>query len=189
MNSPSVHQQRQVWAFWIASFLAVVGGLAPIVFAGISSRISGAIIPFWIGAILFGVCALYRGQSRPVAISLYFIAGLAVVYGMLQLVSLPLRLTLVGTCPPSVAQCLPGTERPVSEGEQTALWFGVGIGLVAIFVGYFGLFNLVRKPRSQTAPAPPIGMTPPVRTIPPLEDAAEQESKPADSAPPTTAEE
>ncbi len=184
-----MHEQRQVWAFRIASALAFVGGLAPIVFAGISSRVSGAIIPFWIAAIAFGACALYRRLTRPFAIGLYFIGGLATVYAMLQMASLPLRLTLIGTCPPAPAPCLPGFERPMTEGEQTALWFGVGIGLVAIFVGYFGLFNLVRRPVAKGAPAPPVGMTPPVRTIPPVEDAPAKESKPPDPAPPTTSKE
>lgn len=178
-----MHEQRQAWAFWIASVLAFVAGVSPIVFAGISSRISGAIIPFWVAAVVFVVCARYRGRSRPLAIALYFIAGLAIVYGMLQLVSLPLRLTLVGTCPPSPAQCLPGLERPVTEGEQTGLGFGVGMGIVAIFVGYFGLFNLLRRPPEKAAFAAPSGTAPPVRTIPPIQDAPVEEPKPAESEP------
>ena len=181
-----VQEQRQAWAFWIASVLAFVGGVTPIVFAGISSRISGAIIPFWVAAVVFGVCARYRGQSRPLAYTLYFIAGLAIVYGMLQLVSLPLRMSLIGTCPPSPSSCLSGLEKPITEGEQTGLSFGVGMGLVAIFVGYFALFSLVRRSRAKPEPAPPTGMTPPVRTIPPIEDAPERESEPADPGSPTT---
>jgi hypothetical protein len=189
VNPPTVHQRRQVWAFWIASLMAALGGVAPIVFAGISSRLSWAVIPFWIAAIFFALSARYRGGSRALAVSLYFVAGLAVVYGMLQLVSLPLRLTMVGTCPPAPAQCLPGLESPITEGEQTGLWFGVGIGVVAIFVGYFGLFNQIRRPAAKAAPPPPVGIVPPVRTIPPVEDAPEKESRPADPAPPTTGKE
>lgn len=186
MNPPTAREQRQVWAYGIATLLAFLGGVAPIVFAGISSRISGALIPFWIAAILFGISAWYRGPSRAAAISLYFIAGLAVVYAMLQLVSLPLRLTLVGTCTPGPAQCLPGLEPHMTDGEQTGLWFGVGIRLVAIFAGYFGLFNQIRRPHSKAAPPPPVGMIPPVRTIPPVEDTPEEkDSKPAAPAPPT----
>lgn len=168
----------------MASALAAIGGLAPIVFAGISSRIGGAIVPFWIAAILFGVSGMYRGQFKPLAIGVYFIGGLSTVYAILQLASLPLRLTLIGSCPPAPARCLPGFERAMTEGEQTAIWFGVGIGLVAIFVGYFGLFNLVRRPVATGTPAPPTGMPPPVRTIPPVEDAPARESQPED--PPAT---
>jgi hypothetical protein len=186
VNQPSVHEQRQAWAFWIASVLAFVGGVSPLVFAGFSSRVSSAIIPFWIAAVVFGISARYRSQSRPVAVGLYFIAGLAIVYAMLQLVSLPLRLTLVGTCPPSPAQCLPGLEKAVTEGEQTGLWFGVGIGLVAIFVGYFGLFNLIRRPGAKAATAPRSSVTPPVRTIPPVQDLPEPESKSAEPKPEET---
>jgi hypothetical protein len=189
VNSPSVHEQRQAWGFWIAAVLAFAGGVAPIVFAGTSSRISGAVIPFWIAAIVFAVSARYRGQSRPIAITLYFIAGLAIVYAMLQLVSLPLRMSLVGTCPPSPSSCLSGLQRPITEGEQTGLWFGVGMGLLAIFVGYFGLFNLYRRPRAKADAAPASGMTPPVRTIPPVENAPAKETKPADPAPPAAGKE
>lgn len=169
----SMHEQRQAWAFWIASGLAIVGGLSPIVFAGISSRISGAIIPFWIAAIALAACGRYRRQGKALAVVLYFVAGLAVVYGVLQMVSLPLRLTLVGTCPPAPAQCLQGLQRPMTEGEQTGLWFGVGMGVVAIFVGYFGLFTMMRRPTSLPA-SPPL-----VREIPPVESPPEKESEPA----------
>lgn len=179
-----MHEQRQSWAFWIAAVIAFVAGVASVVFGGFSSRIGGAAIPFWIAAIAFGLCARYRGQSKALAVGLYFIGGLAVVYGMLQLVSLPLRLTLMGTCPAAPAHCSPGLERPIAEGEQTGIWFGVGMGLVAIFVGYFGLFNLFRRPVAKNAPAAPAETSPPVRKIPPILDPPEEKAKPADSTVP-----
>lgn len=178
--------QRQSWAFWIAALFAFVAGAASVVFGGLSSRIGGAAIPFWIAAIVFGLCARYRGQSRALAVGLYFIGGLAVVYGMLQLVSLPLRLALVGTCPPAPAHCSSGLERPIAEGEQTGIWFGVGMGLVAIFVGYFGLFNLLRRPVAKGAPAAAAQTSPPVRKIPPIQDPPEEKAKPTDAPSPTS---
>jgi hypothetical protein len=60
---------------------------------------------------------------------------------------------------------------------------------VAIFVGYFGLFNQIRRPGAKAELPPPVGIVPPVRTIPPVEDAPEKESRPADPAPPTTGKE
>ena len=78
---------------------------------------------------------------------LYFVGGLAIVYGMLALFAVPLRLAVVGTCPPAPAQCLAGMEKPLTEGEQTGLWFAVGMGIVAIIVGYFGLYNVIRAAR------------------------------------------
>ena len=179
-----------VWAFWIAAALAAVGGLAPAVFAGFSSRINGAIIPFWIAAIALGACARYYDRGRPLVTGLYFIAGLAIVYGFLQMLSLPLRLTMVGTCPPAPAHCLPGLEQPMTEGETTGFWFAIGMGVVAIFVGYFGLYTAIRRRAPATAPAPPVRSIPPVETAAekeskPVETTPEKEPKPADPAPPT----
>jgi hypothetical protein len=157
------HERRLVWAFWIACGLAAVAGIAPLLFGGFSGRIAAAIIPFWIGAVALGACATLYGQGRPIATALYFIAGLAIVYGMLAMLAVPLRLTVVGTCPPAPAQCLAGLEHPLTEGETSGIWFGVGMGFLAIFVGFFGLLTLFRRPGSETA------FSPPVRTIPPVE--------------------
>jgi hypothetical protein len=179
-------ERRLVWAFWIACGLAAVGGLSPIVLAGFSSRIGGAAIPFLAAALAFGALARFHRQGRGFGAALYFIAGLAIVYGALQMLSLPIRLTLIGTCPPAPAQCLSGLERPITEGELTGIWFAAGMGIVAIFVGYFGLHTMLRRPVSRSAPASPIGIVPPVRTIPPIEDAPEKESKPTNPAPPTS---
>ena len=154
------HERRLVWAFWIACGLAAVGGIAPLLFGGFSGRIAAAIIPFWIGAVALGACATLYGQGRPIATALYFIAGLAIVYGMLAMLAVPLRLTVVGTCPPAPARCLAGLEHPLTEGETSGIWFGVGMGFLAIFVGFFGL---LRRPSTETA------FSPPVRTIPLVE--------------------
>jgi hypothetical protein len=162
VNSP-VHERRLVWAFWIASGLAAVGGIAPLVFAGTSGRVGGVLVPFWVAAVALGACAIFYRQGRPLVTGLYFIAGLAVVYGMLLMLSVPLRLLVIGTCPPLPANCLPGLEKPLTEGETTGLWFAVGIGALAIFVGFFGLVALFRRPALMPS-------APPVRNIPPVED-------------------
>lgn len=159
----AVHQRRLVWAFWIACGLAAIGGIAPFVFAGTSGREGGVLIPFWIAAVALGACAMFYRQGRPLVTGLYFIAGLAIVYGMLLMLSVPLRLLVVGTCPPSPAHCLTGLERPLTEGETTGLWFAIGIGALAVFVGFFGLFAAYRRPLSMPS-------TPAVRSIPPVED-------------------
>jgi hypothetical protein len=184
VNLTPERERRMVWAFWIACGLAAVGGLAALVLGGFSSRISGAAIPYLVAAIAFGALARFHRQGRGFGAILYFVAGLAIVYGTLQMISLPLRLTLIGTCPPTPAQCLAGFERPISEGELTGIWFAAGMGIVAIFVGYFGLHTMLRRPVAHAAPTSPVGIAPPVRTIPPVEDAPEKESKPTNPAPP-----
>jgi hypothetical protein len=174
MTPASTAERRVIWAFWAASGLVLLGGLAPLVFAGLSSRVSGVVIPFVIAAIALGASAKLYRQNKPIVVGLYLVAGLAIVYGSLLMLAVPLRLTVVGVCPPEPARCLPGFERPMTEGEQTALWFGVGMGALAIFVGYFGLFSLLRQRTSTRA------STPPVRSIPPVEPVSE----PTEPAPP-----
>ncbi len=167
-NSPtSPTEQRVVWAFWLACVLAVLAGIAPFVFGGGSSRLGGAVFPFALAAIALGACALLYTQGRPIATTLYFLASLAIVYGILAMLAVPLRLAVLGTCAPEPAPCGAGLERPLMGAESTALGFAIGIGIVAILTGFFGLVTLYRR---HAAPPPP--PTPPTRRIAPVGDKA-----------------
>jgi hypothetical protein len=145
----------------VAAVLVVVGGLAPFVFGGTSSRIDSVIIPFWIGAAIFGLCAFLPNQSRGVTAILYFVGGLAIVYGLLSIFSLPVRLAVLGTCPAPPARCTSGLPAPLTNGENTGLGVAATLGILAIFLGFFGLVTVYRH--AAVAPS-----SPPVRTIPPV---------------------
>ena len=163
-SSPaSSTDQRLLWSFWIACALAVVAGVSPFIFGGGSSRLNGAVFPLALAAVAFGASALLHSQGRPITTALYFLASLAVVYGILAMIAVPLRLAVLGTCLPDPAPCGPGLERPLTAGESTALGFAIGIGIVAILTGFFGLVTLYR--RQAAASRPPI---PPVRQIAPV---------------------
>jgi hypothetical protein len=164
--SPETSDQRTLWAFWLACGFAVVGAVAPFVFGGGSNRLNGAVTPFALAAVALGACALLYRQGRPIATGLYFIASLAIVYGILAMLAVPLRLAVLGTCPPAPAPCGVGLERPLTGGENSALGFAVGIGIVAIFTGFFGLITLYRR---QSAPPP---SAPPARRIAPVGEKA-----------------
>ena len=154
------------WTLWLAAALAVVGGVLPFVFGGTSSRIDSVIIPFWIGAALFAACAFLPNQSRGVTALLYFIGGLAIVYGLLSMFSLPVRLAVLGTCPAPPAPCTTGLPTPLTNGENTGLGAAAGFGILAIFLGFYGLVTVYR--RSAVAPsAPPTRKIPPVAPAPP----------------------
>jgi hypothetical protein len=163
--SPASSDQRTLWAFWLACALALVGAAAPFVF-GSSNRLGGAVVPFALAAIALGACALLYAQGRPVATALYFLASLAIVYGILAMLAVPLRLAVLGTCPPAPAPCGAGLERPLTGGENSALGFAVGIGIVTILTGFFGLVTLYRRL------AAPLASPPAVRRIPPLTESA-----------------
>jgi hypothetical protein len=158
----SLHDQRSLWAFWIACGLTAIGGLAPLILGGGSNRI-GVVYAYLLAAVALGACAVLYQQGRPVATALYFIAGLAIVYGILSLIAVPLRLAVVGTCPPEPAQCALGLERPLTDGETTSLGFVVGIGIVGLLTGFFGLIMLYRRLTASVLPS-----TPPMRRIAPV---------------------
>jgi len=167
-------------AFWLACGLSAVAGLVPLVFGGGSNRMGGVLIPFALAAIFLAACAVLHTQGRPIATLLYFLASLAIVYGMLAVLTLPLRLAVIGTCPPAPAACTSGLERPMTSGESTALGLTVGLGIVAILTGFFALVTLYRR---RLAP-PPAPTTPPARRIAPVTARTSTETVAADTAPP-----
>jgi hypothetical protein len=123
---------------------------------------------------------LYQ-QGRPVTTGLYFVASLAIVYGILALIAVPLRLAVVGTCPPEPARCAFGLERPLTGAEDTALAFAIGMGIVAILTGFFALVMLYRRQLVVPPAIPParridpVVMSAPAETTPPPVPASEPE--------------
>jgi hypothetical protein len=154
MESNSLRESRVVWSFWIACGLAATGGVAPILLAtGGTNRIAGAVIPFAVAAVALAIAALTYHQGRPIATALYFVAGLALVYGMLLVIAVPLRLAVVGTCPALPAACTAGFERPFTTGEGSGLAIAIAMGTLSILVGFFGLLMLYRiKPHTEWTP-------------------------------------
>lgn len=157
------------WTLWAAAALVVAGGVAPFVFGGTTSRIDSVIVPFWLGAIVLAACAVVPNLSRSAVAILYFVAGLAIVYGLLSMFSLPVRLAVLGTCQAPPAPCTNGLPRPLTDGENTGMGVAAALGILAILLGFYGLVTIYRG--STVAPAKP-----PVRAIPPIK------------APPTAAE-
>ena len=145
----------------MAAGLAVAGGVAPFVFGGTSSRIDAVIIPFCIGAAVFVACAFLPNQTRGVTAILYFVGGLAIVYGLLSMFSLPVRLAVLGTCPAPPAGCTAGLPTPLTNAENTGMGVAAGFGILAIFLGFYGLVTVYRR----SAPPP---ARPPERKIAPV---------------------
>jgi len=203
VNSEASRPQPTIWVFWLACGVAAAAGAAPIVIAGAGGRVSGVIVPLLVAAAAYAACALLPSQGKMMSTGLYFLAGLATLFGVLAMLALPLQLAIVGTCPPAPAVCAAGLQRPLTAAESTGIGFAAGLGILAIFLGFFGLVTLYRrlnaqapdKPRArrilpfaparQVEPAP----SPPVRRIPPvvLSPAPESEAVASTSAaPPST---
>ena len=83
MNQASGQERQLIWAFWLAAALAAVGGVLPVAVGGTSSRIANVIIPFGIAAVALGLCAILHSAGRAITSALYFVAGLALVFGIL----------------------------------------------------------------------------------------------------------
>jgi hypothetical protein len=164
-------QDKLVWSFWVAAGIAFVGGLTPLVFGGTSSRIAGAVVPFTIAAGAMAACALFNRQGRLTTALLYFVGGLAIVYGILAMFAIPLELAVLGSCPAPPAPCATGLGRPLTVGENTGTGFAAGFGLVALFVGFFGLMVVFRKPLLPVS-SPPVRQIPPVAPAKPAATAA-----------------
>jgi hypothetical protein len=143
--------------FWAAAGLAVVGAVGPLlVTIGHTNRIASVFFPFAAAALAMGALALFYQQGKTLAALVYFLAGLAIAYGMLQLLSVPMRLAVLGSCPPAPQHCNAGLELQLSAAESTGLTVAVAFGLMALFTGFAGLAALYR----QRAPAPPPAVWP-----------------------------
>jgi hypothetical protein len=179
-----IRDPRVMWAFWIAAAIVAIGAVAPLSFSiGAHSRLSGVIVPFGIAAVALGVNAVMYHQGRSLAATLYFVAGLAIVYGILAMVAVPLRLAVVGTCPPDPAKCPLGFEPPMTSAENSGLGLASFCGVLAIFIGFYGLLMLYR--RFGAGARPRRGLLWPVK--PPTRPAPAAEVAAATAAPPAVA--
>jgi len=137
---------RVVWSFWVAAAFSAIGAVAPFAFSiGAHSRLTVVVIPFGIAVVAFAVNALMYQQGRPLAVALYFIAGMAIVYGILAMLAVPIRLAVVGTCAAAPAPCAGGLERPLTSGESDSLTAATFCGVLAVFIGFYGLLVLYRR--------------------------------------------
>lgn len=178
MNQASSQERQLIWAFWLAAVLAAIGGVIPTAIGGTSSRVAGVIIPFGVAAVALVLCAILHSAGRAVTSALYFVAGLALVFGILSMFALPLEQAVLGTCPAPPQPCTSGLQRPLTVAENTGTGFGTGFAIAAILIGFLGLVVVYRRP---VLPPP----APPVRQIPPITPAASPKpAAPEDGATP-----
>lgn len=177
MDQTPGQADRGLWGFWIACAVAAIGAVTPYVLSGGSDRVNGALIPFALAAVAFAACALLHHQGRPIATALYFVASLAVVFGLLSLLALPLRLAMLGTCP-GPERCALGLERPITSSETSALGFAIAMGIVSILAAFFALRTQYHRHRIRKRAANPPTPPPPARRIPPVGAKSEGQTTP-----------
>lgn len=169
MDANSAREPRVLWSFWVACGLAATGAIVPLVLAADDmSRALGVAIPFGIAAVVLGIMALTYPGGKSLATALYILAWIAVVYGILRMIAVPLQQAVIGACPVSVAVCAPGLSRPFGVSETVAIAVGIITGALALQVGLFGLRAIYRSERkygpASYASAPPTRVIPATRT-------------------------
>jgi len=140
--------ERHVYAeraFWAGCGIVAIGGVGSVIAgAGHPNRLMSVIVPFLVAAAGFAVLALMHQRGRAFSTLAYIVTGLAIAYGLLLALAVPLRLAVEGTCPPAPQRCTSGAELQLSNSEMLALTIAVSFGAFALFVGYFGLVALYR---------------------------------------------
>lgn len=156
-------------AFWVAAALAAVGGVAPLLVAiGHTNRIGAVLFPFAAATLAMAAVALFYRHGRSLSALVYFLGGLAIAYGLLLVLSVPMRLAVTGSCPPAPQSCTSGFEMQLTGQESTGLSLAVAFGILALLAGFVGLSTLYRQkapvarpavwptlPPKQPAPQPP----------------------------------
>jgi hypothetical protein len=178
------------WAYWAAGAFAAAGAVAPVIFAGgINSRLAGVLIPFAVAAVAMAINALYNHNGRLFTMLLYFVAGVAMVYGVMGMLAVKLTLLVAGSCDPAPAICPPGFQRPLTSSEEGTVNVVVALAILSILAGFYGLLVTYRRwPKVRTpvlqasmpeAAAPAPAVIPPTVAAP----VAPPEPAPVEAAP------
>jgi hypothetical protein len=169
-------------AFWVAAALAAVGGVAPqIVGIGHPNRIGAVLFPFAGATIAMVAVALLYRRGRALSALVYLLGGLAIAYGLLLVLAVPMRLAVTGSCPPAPQACSSAFEMQLTSQEGTGLTIAVALGIMSLLAGYLGLAILYRQQRSPAALPPIWPARPPEKPAapPPPETTREPEPVPA----------
>jgi hypothetical protein len=142
-------------SFWVAAGLAAIGGIGPLIAAaGHTNRLAGIVVPFLGAAGANAALALLYRRGRSFSALVYFIGGLAIAYGLLLVLAIPLRIAVEGSCPPAPQRCAAGLELQLSGSETFGLSIAVAFGAAALLTGFFGLLALYRhKPGAHQGPS------------------------------------
>lgn len=137
------------WGTWAASaFAAVCSVIAIAAPAGGTNRVLGVAVPFAIGAVALAASALASRRVGWLSGALLAVATLAILYGGLLAVSLPLRLAVEGTCPKAAPSCPLGFDRPITAGENFAVYASAIGGVTALVLAFVVVeARYLRKPR------------------------------------------
>lgn len=126
---------------WAACALAALAALVVIVAPiGGTNRVLGVAVPMAVASAAAAANALTQ-RRVPLLVTgiLFAVSALALVYGLILTLSLPLRLAVEGICPASATSCPLGFERPATAGENFAVYAATTLGVLAFLVLFVGV--------------------------------------------------
>jgi hypothetical protein len=124
--------------------------------AGGINRLSGAALAFAVSAAVQAVNAVTQRRSGWWSGLLYTAAALVLLYGVILAVSVPIRLTLEGSCQPAPAPCPLGFDVPITARENLAVYVSVIFGVLSMVTNFVAaeLQFRPRRPRSPDRQGP-----------------------------------
>jgi hypothetical protein len=139
------------WCTWAAGAFAAAGAVVAIAPpAGGTNRVLGVALPFAVAAAVLAANALISLRVAWLGGLLYAAASLAILYGMILALSVPVRLAVEGICPPAAASCPLGFERPASSAEIFAVYAATACGAFALALTFVAVeARYLRTPRRQ----------------------------------------
>lgn len=125
-----------MYLLWGACGLSILAALAVVLLplGGTANRIYGVAIAFGLAAAAVAALALAAQIDRVLSLILYGLTALALTYGLMSLASLPLRLAVLGTCPPAPAACPSGFEPEMTGGETLGVEAGITLAILALLL-------------------------------------------------------
>jgi hypothetical protein len=148
------------WCLLAGCVLSAAGAVIVLVApGGGTNRIAGVALPFALSAVAQVANVVTRRRSGWLSGLLYAVAVLAILYGVILAVSVPLRLAIEGPCQPAPAPCPLGFDLPIRAGENIAVYAAVVSGALSMVITFVAL-ELQFRPRRRWVPAPDDQQTP-----------------------------
>lgn len=142
------------WCLWAACVLSAAGAVVALaVPAGGINRLSGVALPLAVSAAAQATNALTHRRSGLWSGLLYVAAALAILYAVILAVSVPLRLTIEGSCQPAPAPCPLGFDVPLTARENLAIYAAVICGGLSLLINFVAA-ELQFRPRRTRTPDP-----------------------------------
>jgi hypothetical protein len=142
------------WCLWVACVLSAAGGVVALAApAGGINRLSGMALPFAVSAAAQAANALTQRRIGLWSGLLYGAAALAILYGVILALSVPVRLTIEGSCQPAPAPCPLGFDVPITSRENVAIYAAVICGGLSLLTNFVAAELQFRPRRTRTLDA------------------------------------